>query len=152
MALFRLLHASDFHISQAPFSFGQVKPVGIRKALQYMFQTGHNDQCLAAFAHYVNRVKNEEEKKKTSLIHGYIFTGDLAATGYNRDLSRAFDFLTQSNSDNQIGMIQNQIGLVPGNHDRYGRGLFHLEPGGQVFVKPFLPRHEQIQFHKTKSR
>jgi hypothetical protein len=74
-----------------------------------------------------------------------VLSGDLATTGSQRALKRAFDFLTApamygntyvtaKNRQPTLKAVQRPIVLVPGNHDRYGP-LF--TPGNQRFDRIF---------------
>lgn len=139
MATFRLLHASDFHVSTVPFS---VRRTGkrISKRLAKLIRPkliGHDPTVWKEFVKFVYA---------NSLAYDAILvTGDLACSGYRADLQAAHHMLTSqathtwrtASGEPTLQFVQPLIRLLPGNHDRYRRQPLMFRPGGIVFDSVF---------------
>jgi 3',5'-cyclic AMP phosphodiesterase CpdA len=122
---YRLLHASDFHLSKVPYSAGSRNPSWLSKFKRYKL-IGHDDAVLRAFARFVYYYGLQRRLFDIALL-----TGDLATSGFRRDLQRALDFLTTTPShpatpawvddNNEPTIAFFRPAAMPGNHDRYRR-------------------------------
>lgn len=139
MSHFRLLHASDLHLSQVPDpldlsgSFGPEDPPA--------HFGGHDASLIKGLA----RFTHEQEASLDAILLG----GDLAATGSEGDLSRAKEFvdgtpgavpwLTDRGQPTLGGLPDpGRIFVLPGNHDRYATAT--TPTGGRAFDRVFAHR------------
>lgn len=138
---YRLLHASDLHLSNVPYSAGSRHPNWLSKLKRYKL-IGHDDAVLRAFARFVYYYGLQRNLFDIALL-----TGDLAKSGFRRDLQRALDFLTASPSNpatpvwvdhnNEPTIAFFPCAAMPGNHDRYRRNAPLFMPGGTLFDQLF---------------
>jgi len=134
MATIRLLHISDPHICKFLGIRQLAKDISIKKTLaNYTFAGKYSPKKLSAFLRFIRR--------RQSTLNGVILTGDIATTGRDIDLKKAFEIVK-----NRIEPIGIPLGLLPGNHDRWvpyrtgqNSALFSLgyDPGGKDFHKVF---------------
>lgn len=134
---YRLLHASDLHLSKVPYSAGSRNPGWLSKFKRYKL-IGHDDAVLRAFARFVYYYGRERRLFDLTLL-----TGDLATSGFRNDLQRALDFLTKApttpatplwvDDDNEPTISFFPRAAMPGNHDRYRRTPPLFMPGGTLF-------------------
>jgi 3',5'-cyclic AMP phosphodiesterase CpdA len=167
-ATYRILHASDLHISHIPYSLGPGVPnPHWTSQSNHRFLAGHDENVLEAFARFVYRYgfqnttndPNAGPGAKPPLFEHLFVTGDLAATGYPNDLERAYRFLTEfqaqtpqpwKNTSSKpeeptIGFLRDRIDAMPGNHDRYLAGSL-CSPGGTEFDTIFNDTARPRQF------
>ncbi len=138
---YRLLHASDFHLSKIPYSAGPRKPRVGSRIKRYKL-IGHDDAVLRAFARFVYYYGLQRQLFDIALL-----TGDLATSGFRNDLQRALDFLTTTptnpatpawiDDNNEPTIAFFRRAAMPGNHDRYRRIPFSCMPGGTLFDNLF---------------
>lgn len=130
MALFRLLHISDLHISTREGEVSWFDDPGLRQPFLLSTHDGDVLAALAEFAH-VNR--------DDPGLDAVLVSGDLASRGDAANLQKARDFLcapatsgSHRTQDGQptLGAGPPRIWIVPGNHDRFGPKLL---PGGRDF-------------------
>lgn len=149
MALFRLLHASDFHIAQTPYWAGTPANPLLGRLTRHWRQTSYDPYVLEAFAQWVwwNGGFSSGDGPKFDAI---LLTGDMATTGEMADLREAYQFV---DSPPYAGTFLNAVGkptlgfakpynlinLLPGNHDRYRSGFSLYLPGGTNFDAVFCP-------------
>jgi 3',5'-cyclic AMP phosphodiesterase CpdA len=135
MPTIRLLHASDLHVCQ----FLNLTQISKRRlanvmhtAKNYTFAPSYSPGKLSRFLSFLNQAKQS--------LDGIIMTGDIATTGRDFDLKRAFTIVT-----NRIVPLGLDLCLFPGNHDRWepyrnsSNALLSVgyEPGGRDFHKIF---------------
>jgi 3',5'-cyclic AMP phosphodiesterase CpdA len=135
MATIRLLHISDPHILR----FLNIRRLAKHMSLldlaskTYTFAGKYNPKKLSAFLRFI--------RPRQGTIDGIILTGDIATTGRDFDLRKAFEVVQQ-----RIQPIGIRLGLLPGNHDRWiphrkGHSSALLswgyDPGGKDFHRIF---------------
>ncbi len=118
---YSLLHLSDFHFLQEHWLPEDAS------------QISEADRFLASLvAQFAFRQK--------SLLDAILISGDLAAVGSRPSLERALSFVESTNNSdywNGLATLKSsglRTVLLPGNHDRYRRGLL---PGGTAFEDVF---------------
>ena len=85
--VFRILHASDFHIGTTPWDPGNkftawiAKKLGIASLTQSWRRVAHDANVQRAFAVFAHDMREK--------VDALIITGDLATTGYPSDLRAA---------------------------------------------------------------
>lgn len=125
MTNFRIAHISDTHFAVEP------------SRLPSLLETGQFDSFFssknlfrpASYSPLFSRDLAEQIFLYRNTIDHILFTGDMATTGSDGDLSTASKFLIPSDSkspflsnsqDARIGFFQpDRISILPGNHDRY---------------------------------
>lgn len=130
MATIRLLHISDPHISRFLNVRQLAKHMSLRAAVSsFTFAPKYSRKRLVRFLSFLGT--------RRGTLDGIIMTGDIATTGRIFDLEKAFDTVK-----NRIKPIGVDLGLLPGNHDRwvpyrkgYDSAIFSLgyDPGGKDF-------------------
>jgi hypothetical protein len=127
MPTFRLLQASDFHISAMP----------------YICLLGHSATHAQVLARYL--------AGNSRRFDAVFVTGDLSQSGMKKDLTASHNFifspvgispngakrkfLTQSGAVT-LGGVNRPLAIMPGNHDRYRRFSYGT-PGGVYFDTTF---------------
>lgn len=139
MACFRLFHLSDLHIAVKENVLGgldylyqnQFPDSRVRWLEASSWNKGLGDAVLALAA------------RNRSLLDAVLVSGDLATTGSDANLARAFGFITTlqtvvawpSGPASDPASPDRRLILFPGNHDRFG---WHLNlPGNQQFDTVF---------------
>lgn len=139
MSAFRLLHASDLHLSQVPDPLALADTFGPGDAPAHF--GGHDAAAIKGLARYA--FENEAH------LHAIVLGGDLAATGSEGDLARAREFvdgkpgrvpwLTDRGQPTLGGLPDPaRIFVLPGNHDRYATAT--TPTGGRTFDRIFADR------------
>jgi predicted phosphodiesterase len=141
MALFRLLHLSDLHISGEANRYSLVDSYSpIRSTIKSLFRVqnplkipSHDSRAARALASQL-----DQDKDKYDAI---LISGDLATTGSEEDIKAAHDYLHgklwhTKNLIDEIPKICNVAPVIwmPGNHDRYKGKSF--KPGCKRFESP----------------
>jgi 3',5'-cyclic AMP phosphodiesterase CpdA len=136
----RILHASDLHIAdiarlRSPLDAPKFR--NFLRAVRYKAAaTSYDPNILRAFGEFV--------RKQTDL-RAIVLTGDIATTGDDKDLIKAFKFIDGPAStanpafpysfyvEGSLEGIDIPIFLIPGNHDRFEKTFKIFEPGGMGF-------------------
>lgn len=158
-AVYRLLHVSDLHLSDIPYSFGFGHPNPhwpTQSNLSLM--TGHDELVLDALARFIYRYS----RSSPPLFERVFITGDLATTGHATDLERAYRLLTAAGNGSSpwlhkrgngevptLGFVEPQIEAMPGNHDRYEANPTCF-PGSGDFDAVFNDLARPRQFWKVQ--
>src|SRR5262245_31661356 len=151
---YRLLHASDLHLSEVPYMVRNLQLAEGREKHPHWWQqaknallTGHDEDVLEAFAQFVY-LYGPKGPAKDPLFDHVLITGDLATTGHVADLERGYRCLTspgvrslcsrgsQGLADQTIGFLTNHPDAMPGTHHRYQPQVTSL-PGGTDFDQIF---------------
>jgi hypothetical protein len=155
MALFRLLHASDFHIARTPYWAGTPANPWLARLTRVWRQRSHDPFVLEAFAQWLLwnggfSIGPEFETGNGPLFDAILLTGDMATTGELADLREAYDFVdAQPNFGGYLSAAgkptiafanpNRLVKLIPGNHDRFRSALSLYLPGGTTFDSVFCP-------------
>lgn len=150
MALFRLLHASDFHIAQTPYWAGEPANPWLARLTRLWRQRSYDPHVLDAFAQWVWWNGGFAPVSGNLQFDAILLTGDLATTGNIVDLQQAYEFVDNlpipgtyrtPAGKPTIAFANNSklISLLPGNHDRYRSGLSFYLPGSTAFDSVFCP-------------
>lgn len=150
MALFRLLHASDFHIAQTPYWAGEFVNPRLARLTRFWRQKSHDPFVLKAFAQWVWWNGGFAPDSGGLMFDAILLTGDMATTGDIADLHEARGFV--DNPPYNGGFLTpagkptiafandyHFISVLPGNHDRYRSGFSFYLPGGTAFDSVFCP-------------
>lgn len=142
MASVRILHASDLHIAQQPnivsladrFTPGTLKDAVSRR----MLASSYNPAILTRLTGFV------EKQIARNSLDAILLTGDIATTGTQADLKKAYEFVNEPATRDsmldglaRLGAVRIPLLLLPGNHDRYQR---FYKPGGTLFDSVFGSR------------
>jgi 3',5'-cyclic AMP phosphodiesterase CpdA len=153
MGLFRLLHASDFHIAQFPYWAGTPTNPWLAPLTRLWRQQSHDPFVQEAFAEWVWSNGGFATADGT-YFDAILLTGDMATTGEVVDLQEAYRFVDDAplfggyltpTQKPTLGFAKGQIdlSLLPGNHDRYRSGYSLYLPGGTTFDTVFCPGPNQ---------
>lgn len=144
MALFRLLHASDFHLGRSGFMSLSANAGWRHRLLNGWPLMSHNPNAVAAFARFA--FANRQS------FDSLVITGDLATTGNARDLRAAYRLCAAAPAHQGVYLTSTgrptlnqwaqagRLDILPGNHDRYRSRVNFCRPGGTRFDAIFDPR------------
>ncbi len=145
MAIFRLLHASDLHLSRAPFQVGI--PDSLEAVLRAIRMGRWPGGRIRAVSSHHPDIAREFARCAYSLrdfIDAIVLTGDLATTGDGRDLRRAHTFIDAPAANGHLAAdgeatlkgAGKDVVILPGNHDRF-EALFPYAAGNLEFDDVF---------------
>lgn len=138
MSHFRLLHASDLHLSQTPDPLGLSATFGPREPPAHF--GGHDASLIKGLAWF----SHEHQTGLDAILLG----GNLAATGSEGDVARAREFVAGTGATGEVPWLTDRghptlggaleprrIFVLPGNHDRYQNATTPI--GGRAFDRVF---------------
>lgn len=137
MAIFRFIHASDLHFSAEPDIINPFDSDGAIGALNELFtgQLGNGKSLLlSSFSPDKAGAFSWAVSDASLDVDAIIITGDLATTGFTKDLNAALSFFSGpapmhwSPEKNSFVSLRSKdfppLIIMPGNHDRYTEPFF----------------------------
>ncbi len=137
MVSFRLIQASDLHVSTTPDVINPYDSHGALAALRALFKGpigGNKALLLSSFSPDMAGAFSCEVSDAADDIDAVVVTGDLATTGSRADLNAALNYFegriptewspSGTSFSRLTGIEGLPIMVMPGNHDRYTTPIF----------------------------